>query len=153
NRIAFVRDRKIFIAPIDGSKPPEQAFFVRGSAGSPTWDAAGRRLAFVNDRDDHAFIGIFTDGATTLKYISTTTSRDSQPLWNDAGSGDDIAFVRQPGRGGVPQSPLVQTPSPWAIMVGRETTAPAAHPARAWESGKALADSPVRIAGLTNLQW
>lgn len=140
NRIAFVRDRKIFLAPIDGSKPAEQAFFVRGAAGSPEWDATGRRLAFVNDRDDHSFIGIFADGATTVRYVATTTSRDSQPVW----SGDDIAFVRQPGRGGVPRSPLVQQPAPWSIMAGT---------VRAWESGKTLVDSIPRFAGGTNLQW
>ena len=153
NRIAFVRDRKIYLAPIDGSKPGEPAFFVRGAAASPTWDATGRRLAFVNDRDDHSFIGIFTDGAATLRYVSVSTSRDSQPVW----AGDDIAFVRQPGRGGVPRSPLVQQPSPWAIMVGtgRDSSAANAtpHPIRTWESGKVLVDSIPRFAGGTNLQW
>src|SRR5204863_3464986 len=51
NRIAFVRDRRIWLAPIDGSKPAAQAVFVRGAAGDPVWDDTGKRLAFVNDRD------------------------------------------------------------------------------------------------------
>src|SRR5262249_16961090 len=32
DRVAFVRDRRIWIAPIDGSKPAEAAFFARGSS-------------------------------------------------------------------------------------------------------------------------
>src|SRR6185503_18832518 len=69
NRIAFVRDRRIYFAPTDGSKAAEPAFFVRGAAVSPVWDATGKRLAFVHDRGDHSFIGIFTDGAGSLRYV------------------------------------------------------------------------------------
>src|SRR3989441_11299265 len=36
-RVAFTRDRKIWIAPLDGSKPAEQAFFAKGTSESPTW--------------------------------------------------------------------------------------------------------------------
>jgi len=156
NRIAFVRDRRIYFAPIDGSKPAEPAFFVRGAAVSPVWDATGKRLAFVNDRGDHSFIGIFSDGATSLRYLSPSTNRDSQPVWRSDGE-LDLAFVRQPGRGGVPRSPLLQPPSPWAIMAGttREPS-PGAEPPppiRSWDSGKTLADSIPRFAGGTNLQW
>ena len=156
NRVAFVRDRKIFLAPIDGSKPAEQAFFVRGAAGAPVWDDTGNRLAFVNDRDDHSFIGIFTDSTQPLKYLATSTSRDSQPVWSlDAGR--EILFVRQPGRGGTPQSPLVQQPSPWSIMVVNALELPPGKepppPFRSWQSGTKLVDSIPRFAGGTNLRW
>ena len=61
-RVAFVRDRRIWIAPIDGSKPPEAAFFARGSSESPVWSPDGRTLAFVSNRGDHSFIALFTPG-------------------------------------------------------------------------------------------
>ena len=35
DRVAFVKDKRIWIAPIDGSKPAQQAFFARGSSESP----------------------------------------------------------------------------------------------------------------------
>src|SRR5205823_4055282 len=35
-RVAFVRDRRIWIVPIDGSKPAEAAFFAKGSSESPS---------------------------------------------------------------------------------------------------------------------
>src|SRR5439155_11751758 len=36
-RVAFVKDRRIWLAPIDGSKPAEPAFFAKGSSESPSW--------------------------------------------------------------------------------------------------------------------
>ena len=36
-----------------------------------------------------------------------------------------IAFIRQPGRGGTPQSPLVQQPQPWAIRIAGRAPADA----------------------------
>ena len=58
-RVAYVRDKRIWIAPIDGSKPAE-SFFARGTSGSPAWSPDGRALAFVSDRGDHSFIALYT---------------------------------------------------------------------------------------------
>ena len=127
DRVAFVKDRRILIAPLDGSKPAEQAFFARGTSESPAWSPDGRALAFVSDRDDHSFIGIFTDASQPIRYLAASTSRDEDPLWS--ADGRQIAFVRQPGRGGTPRSPLVQQPQPWAIMIA-DPRQPASDPAR-----------------------
>jgi dipeptidyl aminopeptidase/acylaminoacyl peptidase len=153
NTVAFERDRRIWIAPIDGSKPSEQAFFARGTSQSPVWSPDGGSMAFVSNRDDHSFIGIFTPGQP-IRYLAPSTSRDSSPAWS--ADGREIAFVRQPGRGGPPSSPLVQQPQPWAIWVapvdpekpGRRREA-----REAWRSGRALMDSPVRTAGAMSLRW
>ena len=155
-RVAFVRERRIWIAPIDGSKPAEPAFFARGTSESPVWSPDGRALAFVSDRDDHSFIGIFTDAVTPIRYVAPSTSRDSSPLWSH--DGREIAFVRQPGRGGAPRSPLVQQPQPWSIVVAdaRADGASATGRARSvesWTSGRALVDSLPRTQGEANLHW
>ena len=152
-RVAFVRDKKVFIAPIDGSAPAELAFFARGSSESPAWSPDGSALAFVSDRDDHAFIGIFTEARQPIRYLSASTSRDAQPIWSNEGRG--IAFVRQPGRGGVPRSSLLQRPQPWSILVS-DAKAPKSMAGggdaafESWHSGRALADS---IPGAVNLRW
>src|SRR2546426_5081944 len=115
--VAFVRDRRIWISRIDGSKPADQAFFARGTSQSPTWSPDGRTLAFVSNRGDHSFIGLFTP-EQPIRYVAPSTSRDSSPTWSP--DGRQIAFVRQPGVGGAPRSPLVQAPLPWAILVARQ---------------------------------
>jgi dipeptidyl aminopeptidase/acylaminoacyl peptidase len=156
DRVAFVKDRRIWIAPLDGSKPAEQAFFARGESVSPTWSPDGRALAFVSDRDDHSFIGIFTDASQPIRYLAASTSRDSDPVWS--ADGRMLAFVRQPGSGGTPRSPLVQRPQPWSIVVTDAAgTSPAPEaPSRArevWTSGAALVDSLPGTAGGANLHW
>ncbi len=146
DRVAFVRDRRIWIAPLDGSKPAEQAFFARGSSESPTWSPDGTKLAFVSNRDDHSFIGVFTDAAHPIQYIAASTSRDSDPRWS--ADGRALVFVRQPGRGGVPKPPLQPQPAPWSIWIGNTDSA-----REAWKSGRALVDSLPRTLGEANLHW
>ena len=151
DRVAFVKDKRIWIAPLDGSKPAEQAFFARGSSEAPAWSPDGKALAFVSDRDDHSFIGIFDGPGHPLRYISTSTSRDASYVWSDESR--EIAFVRQPGRGGTPASPLVQRPQPWSIIVADARPPAPDQPVspgvdeqifESWKSGRALADSVPR---------
>src|SRR5262249_42135950 len=153
DRVAFVHDRRIWIAPLDGSRPAEPAFFARGTGESPAWSPDGRSLAFVSDRDDHSFISIFPDAVTPIRYLAVSTSRDSSPRWSPEGR--TIAFVRQPGRGGVPRTPLVQQPQPWSIAVAdakpSEKGTDGAY--ESWKSGSALVDSVPRTEGGANLRW
>jgi len=151
NRVAFVKDHRIWIAPLDGSKPAEAAFFAKGSSESPAWSPDGRRLAFVSNRDDHSFIGLFTDATQPVRYLAPSTSRDSNPVWSP--DGREIAFVRQPGRGGVPRSPLLQQPAPWAIWVSEVSDTSDTSGTEVWKSGETLVASIPRTAGGVNLHW
>jgi len=150
-RVAFVKDHRIWIAPLDGSKPAEAAFFAKGSSESPAWSPDGRRLAFVSNRDDHSFIGIFTDATQPVRYLAPSTSRDSTPVWSP--DGREIAFVRQPGRGGVPKPLLLQQPAPWAIRVSEVSDTSDTSGTDVWKSGESLVDSIPRTAGGVNLHW
>src|SRR5207244_5882982 len=80
-RVAFVNNRRILMAPLDGSKAAEPAFFARGASESPTWSPDGRTLAFVLNRGDHSFIALFAPGHP-IRYIAPSTSRDSAPVWS-----------------------------------------------------------------------
>ena len=108
DRVAFVRNRQIWFAPLDGSEKPQQAFYARGTSDSPVWSPDGRTLAFVSSRNDHSFIGLFT-AEQPIRFIAPSTSRDSQPAWSP--DGKHIAFLRQPGVGGAPRPPLARPPS------------------------------------------
>ena len=59
-QLAYVKDDHVWTAPLDGQGKPEQLFFDRGKDSDLRWSPDGSRLAFVSDRRDHSFIGLFT---------------------------------------------------------------------------------------------
>ena len=145
NQVAFERDHRLWIVPIDGSHPAVSPF-VKGTSEAAAWSPDGRTLAFVSNRGDHSFIALFSDMDHPIRYIAPSTSVDSMPQWSPDGS--HILFMRQAGRGGVPT--LEPHPQPWALWVGD----PAALTAReAWKSGTAQTDSYPRIADEMDPQW
>jgi dipeptidyl aminopeptidase/acylaminoacyl peptidase len=153
NRVAFVRDRKIWIAPINGSSAAQQAFYARGTSDAPVWSPDGQTLAFVSDRTDHSFIGLFTPGQP-IRFVAPSTSRDSIPAWSS--DGRKIAFLRQPGVGGTPRSPLAQPEAPWELLIAdvRATSETGDIPVTAAvTSGKKPIDRILQNPGGIGFRW
>ena len=152
-RIAFTRDRRIWIAPIDGSRPAQLAFYARGTSDSPAWSPDGQKLAFVSDRSDHSFVGVFTPGRP-IQFVAPSTSRDTSPVWSP--DGKRIAFLRQPGTGGTPRSPLARIDAPWQLLVadvggsGSASTIPAV---TAITSGNSPVDPILQNPGGIGTRW
>lgn len=57
-QLAYTKDHHVWTAP-SGEGKPERLFFDRGKNGALRWSPDGTRLAFVSNRGDHSFIGIF----------------------------------------------------------------------------------------------
>ncbi len=150
-RVAFVRNKQIWAAPVDGSKPAQQLFYARGTSESPAWSPDGRTLAFVSSRNDHSFIGLFTEGQP-VRFVAPSTFRDSMPAWSP--DGRSIAFLRQPGAGGAPRAPLarLETP-PWSIQVADVRAAGDMPLVTAVTSGHSPVDPILRNPGGIGLQW
>ena len=146
--VAFVKGGQIWTAPIDGSAPAKQLFSVRGEASDPRWSPDGSRLAFVADRTDHAFIGVFTNDSTAVTWLAPAFARDRSPRWSP--DGRRIAFVRLPGAGGAPDSLLPPRVNPWEIWTADATTGAAQ---RLWKSPETLVGSVPTTDGGTNLAW
>jgi dipeptidyl aminopeptidase/acylaminoacyl peptidase len=153
DRVAFIRNRQIWIASIDGSGQPRQLFYARGNSESPVWSPDGKTLAFVSNRTDHSFIGLFTTADRPVRFIAPSTSRDTQPAWSL--DGRKIAFLRQPGTGGTPRSPLARIETTWEVMVSDVSSATAEDiPAVAVvNSGKSPIDPIVQNPGGIGIRW
>jgi dipeptidyl aminopeptidase/acylaminoacyl peptidase len=149
--VVFVRSHQIWIAPIDGSKQAQPLFYARGSSESPSFSPDGRTLMFVSNRGDHSFIGLFTPNQP-IRFIAPSTTHDSHPVWSM--DGRKIAFLRQPGAGGAPRSPLAPPePPPWSIVVASADEKSADfHIATAVTSGQPV-DRILQNPGGIGLRW
>lgn len=150
DRVAFThpQDGSVWWAPVDGSAKPERLFFDKGKDRDLRWSPDGRTLAFVSDREDHSFIGLYRGRDKPIEYLDPGTFRDFYPRWSPDGS--EIAFVRRPGQGGAPGPLLQPHPRPWAIWVA-DVADGAAH--AVWTSPHTLAGSYPQTAGRANLHW
>jgi len=148
DRVVFSRERGLWWAPIDGSAPAKRLFFARGEPGSPQFSPDGSQLAFVSNRGDHSFIGIYTNDSTPVLYLAPSTSRDSNPQWSP--DGKRIVFVRRPGNGGAPEPILEQRPQAWALWTADTTTGEGR---QLWKSPFTLRGSPSSTEGGVNLHW
>ncbi len=73
----------------------EPLFKARGSNGSPRWSPDGKKVAFVSNRGDHSFIGVYDLEADRITWMAPDVDRDMEPVWSP--DGKQIAFIRQPG--------------------------------------------------------
>ena len=146
--VAFVKGGQIWTAPIDGSAPAKALFTARGETSDPRWSPDGSRLAFVANRGDHSFLGVYTNDSTAITWLAPAFARDRSPRWSP--DGRHIAYVRLPGAGGAPDSLLPRRPNPWEIWTGDAATGAAQ---RLWKSPETLVGSVPSTDGGTNLGW
>jgi dipeptidyl aminopeptidase/acylaminoacyl peptidase len=151
--LAYLKDRQVWTAPLDGKGPDgkakaERLFFDRGKDAALVWSPDGGRLAFVSDRGDHGFIGVFSGKDRPVIYLAPSTGRDDEPRWSP--DSRRIAFTRRPGRGGPPEPILEERPQPWSIWAA-DADGGEAH--QAWQSPKTIEGSYPEVAGEANLFW
>jgi dipeptidyl aminopeptidase/acylaminoacyl peptidase len=120
DRIAYIRKGQIWWVPLNGKHAPEQAFLTRGKLQRPVWSPRGDQLAFVSDRDDHSFIGVYDSGKGRLLYLDPGTSFDSEPAWSP--DGRSVAFLRQPSHGKGRIYGARRADLPWSIRVADAAT-------------------------------
>ncbi|HUF78464.1 MAG TPA: prolyl oligopeptidase family serine peptidase, partial [Thermoanaerobaculia bacterium] len=75
---------------------PRELFQARGGLGGLRWSPDGRGIAFVSDRDDHVFVGVYDFEADSIRWLAPSVDRDGFPAWSPDGL--RVAFLRVPGR-------------------------------------------------------
>ena len=96
DRVAWVNEDKIWMAKIDGSSAAVCVVDLKGECGSIQWSPDGSQFAFVCNRTDHTYIGVYTNTATPINWIAPSFGRDASPRWSP--DGKKLAFIRTPGQ-------------------------------------------------------
>ena len=96
------RDGQIYRARVSPARPVRavdrgEAPFIRvwGTNTNPVWSPDGARIAFVSNRTDHGFIGVYDVATRTVKYLAPDADLDTSPMWS--ADSKRIIFVRRPG--------------------------------------------------------
>jgi dipeptidyl aminopeptidase/acylaminoacyl peptidase len=74
---------------------PELLFKAAGRNGNPVWSPDQNRVAFVSNREDHSFVGVYDIPVRRITWLAPSVDRDSDPVWSP--DGRSIAFFRRPG--------------------------------------------------------
>jgi len=160
-RVMFVKEGQVYSLPVPltttakpaagaaakaaGGEAKEELaplFRAWGTTASAVWSPDSRKIAFVTDRQDHGFIGVYDIAGRKITYLAPSVDRDTSPAWS--GDGKKIAFIRRPGSafaqivaqaqnspGGPSYRPVVPAAPPAPPVATRTAAAPSAPQAAA----------------------
>ena len=115
NRIVFVDKNQVFALDLAEGAKPERLFGARGSLGSLRFSADGALLAFVSDRGDHAFVGVYDVAAKSVRWMDPGVDRDGEPAFSP--DGKSLAFLRLPAQKDAFVFGAEREGEPWSIRV------------------------------------
>ena len=113
--LAFLKKGEIWSVRLDGNTKPEQMVHTKGQANQLRWSPDGSHLAFVTNRNDHAFVAVYNLDPASLVYLDPDVDRDSNPVWSP--DGKQVAFVRIAASGDATNFKPLRTAQPWSIRV------------------------------------
>jgi Tol biopolymer transport system component len=120
DRIAYINKRDVWSAKVDGSEKPALLFQTKGRSGALHWSVDGSKIAFVSNRGDHNFIGVYDVGAKSIRYLDPSVDRDSEPVWSR--DGKQVAFFRIPTSREAGAFAPRRSGRPWSIRVANVET-------------------------------
>lgn len=113
--ILFLRGGAVYSVGVQKDAKAETLFKVRGAVTAMSFSPAGDALAFVSDRGDHSFIGIYRFAEKSVHWLDASLSADVEPRWSP--DGRRLAFLRIPSMPDEIQIVPHRTGPPWSIRV------------------------------------
>jgi len=148
-RLFYLREGKIYAANTDTNDKPTQLVIAEGNATQLTPSPDGTRLAFVSQRGDHNFIGVFTLTNNTLTYIDPGTGLDHDPAWS--ADSKQIAFIREsPIPHPLDLRWMRSVPVPWSIRLADASTGKGQ---QIWQADKGTGSLFHEMAAKNQLLW
>jgi len=128
---------------------PEQLLHTRGNIESLRLSPDGARLAFVSERGDHSFIGVYDFAARTLAYLDPSTDNDQEPAWSP--QSDKVAFLRSStGNDDYEFAPHREAALPWSIRIADAKTGQSRE---VWKAAAGQGSLFRRLASANQLYW
>jgi len=118
--LAYIKKGQVWTLPLSDPKKKNKQFHIRGSASSLRWSADNKKLAFVSNRSDHGFIGVYHIESHQIVYISPSVDKDTSPVWSQ--NAQDIAFIRIPNERNLLPFEERRAGLPWSIHIGNSST-------------------------------
>jgi dipeptidyl aminopeptidase/acylaminoacyl peptidase len=114
--VAYLNSGQIYTVSLnDTTVKPQPLFKVRISQNSVRWNNDGSKLAFVSNRGNHDFIGIYDFSTKSISFSDPSADHDHDPVWSPDGKW--VAYVRTPNvRADFPFTPQ-RTGEPWSIRL------------------------------------
>jgi len=113
--IAFISGGQIWLTSLADTSKPQKLFSSRGGQSDIRWSPDGKKIAFVSDRGDHSFVGIYDMSTNSVDFIETSVDQDFSPAWS--ADGNFLAYIRVPNiHNQLPFTP-VREANPWSIRL------------------------------------
>ncbi len=120
NALAYISKRDIWSVKLDGNEKPAALVQSKGRSNSLRWSSDGSKLAFVNGRADHSFIGVYDLSAKTVRYLDPSVDRDNEPVWSR--DGKQVAYIRIPTSREAAAFAPRRSGEPWSIRIANTET-------------------------------
>lgn len=120
DRLAYISKREIWSLKLAGAEKPATLVQSKGRSDSLHWSPDGAKLAFVNGRGDHSFIGVYDLASRAVRYLDPSVDRDGEAVWSR--DSKQIAFIRIPTSREAAAFAPKRSGEPWSIRIADADT-------------------------------
>lgn len=148
--LAYIRGGQVWLQNLADSTQGRQLFRMRGGANSLRWSPVKdeQKLAFVSNRGDHGYVGVYDFAKENIAFLSPSVDRDQSPVWSPDGT--KLAFIRVANeKTRLPFAPR-RTAFPWSIQVADVNTGEVS---QLWQAKPGVGSAFRNISANNQLFW